>query len=256
MNHILRPKSERGAFDHGWLKTCHGFSFGDYFDPKHMGFRSLRVINEDWIGKGAGFPTHAHQDMEIITYLMEGELEHKDSMGTGSVIRPGEFQYMSAGSGVRHSEFNPRKDLAAHLLQIWILPNARGLEPRYRQIPTPIDTQSEESQIRIVCGPDSENPPIGIRQDVRLSVARLVAGQPAIALEARAHRNLWIQCAKGASLISFSGPSRPGAPAVQQALEITAGDAVALTEIGAQESLSLTAIGAGADSECLIFDLA
>src|SRR3981081_614410 len=129
----LRRSEERGGGNHGWLNTKHSFSFSDYYNPKFMGFRSLRVINEDWVQPGHGVPTHPHRDMEIITYVLEGSLEHKDSMGTGSIIRPGAVQRMRAGTGITHSEFNPSKTEPVHLLQIWILPEAMGIRPSYEQ---------------------------------------------------------------------------------------------------------------------------
>src|SRR6516162_8310986 len=129
----IRKAEERGQANYGWLNTHHTFSFANYYDPEHMGFRALRVLNDDIVGPGGGFDTHAHRDMEIISYVLSGELQHKDSMGNGRVIRPGEFQYMAAGTGVRHSEFNPQKDEAVHLLQIWIQPDAIGVKPAYAE---------------------------------------------------------------------------------------------------------------------------
>jgi redox-sensitive bicupin YhaK (pirin superfamily) len=245
MKITLRSKDDRGSFDHGWLKTCHSFSFGDYYDPKHTHFRTLRVINEDWIEKGVGFPTHGHENMEIITYLLEGELEHKDSMGNGSIIRPGEFQYMSAGSGVRHSEFNPRKDLNAHLYQMWIFPDQKGLAPRYKQIPSPINSTSSKSEMHVVCAPDSQNPPIGIRQDARLLVARLVRNSEAIALPVVAGRNLWIQAAKAQTDLKLS---------TGETLTLQAGDAVALSDLASGDQVECST--QSESSEILVFDLA
>src|SRR5437763_9745090 len=129
----VRRSSDRGHFDHGWLDTRHSFSFGDYYDPEHMGFRSLRVLNEDWVAPGQGFGLHPHRDMEIVTCVLEGALEHKDSLGSGSVLRPGEMQRMTAGTGIRHSEFNPSDREPVHLIQVWLLPERKGLRPGYEQ---------------------------------------------------------------------------------------------------------------------------
>ena len=162
----LRKSAERGSFDHGWLKTFHSFSFADYYDPSFMGFRSLRVINEDFVQAGEGFGTHGHRDMEIITYVLEGELAHKDSMGNGSAILPGEVQYMSAGRGVTHSEFNHSKDHEVHLMQIWIMPNKNGLEPRYDQ--KKFADSEKQGKLKLLVSGGTEPGVIQIRQDVKL----------------------------------------------------------------------------------------
>jgi len=151
----LRRSEERGGGNHGWLNTKHSFSFSDYYDPKHMGFRSLRVINEDWVLPGHGFPTHPHRDMEIITYVLEGALEHRDSLGTGSVIRPGDGQRMSAGTGIRHSEANPSREESVHLLQIWIMPDKQGHKPGYEQKEFPAG--EKRGKLRLIASPNGEN---------------------------------------------------------------------------------------------------
>ncbi|HKC63349.1 MAG TPA: pirin family protein, partial [Pyrinomonadaceae bacterium] len=168
---IIRKSEERGHFNHGWLNTYHTFSFDQYYDPRFMGFRSLRVINEDFVQAGRGFPTHGHRDMEIITYVLEGELAHKDSMGNGSVIRPGEVQRMSAGTGVRHSEANPSKEKSVHLLQIWILPAEAGIEPGYEQ-KNFTDTEKRE-RLRLVASPDGRDGSVTIHQDARILASLL-----------------------------------------------------------------------------------
>jgi len=188
-----RLSKDRGYADHGWLKAKHSFSFGDYYDPEHMGFRSLRVINEDRVAAGEGFPTHGHRDMEIVTYVLEGALEHKDSMGNGSVIRPGDVQYMSAGSGVTHSEFNHSKQDSVHLLQIWLLPNAAKLPPRYDQK----SFASELSgRLRLIASPDGAEGSVAIRQDARIYAARLDEGKTVAATLAPG-RHAWVQVALG-----------------------------------------------------------
>jgi hypothetical protein len=172
---MLRRSAERGHFDHGWLDTYHTFSFGDYYDPRHMGFRTLRVINEDRVKPGGGFGMHGHRDMEIVTLVLAGQLEHKDSLGTGSVIRPGDLQRMSAGTGIRHSEFNPSATDSVHLLQIWITPREPGLTPQYEQRQFPADARSGRWQL--VASPDGHDGSLTIHQDARLSWATLGPGQ-------------------------------------------------------------------------------
>src|SRR6476646_460242 len=162
----IRPAAERGHADHGWLDSHHTFSFAGYYDPGHMGFRALRVINEDRVAPAQGFGTHPHRDMEILTYILEGALEHKDSMGTGSIIRPGEVQRMSAGTGVTHSEFNPSKTEPVHLLQIWILPEANGIQPSYEQ--KQFDRDELLGKLRLVAARDPVQGAVKIHQDVRL----------------------------------------------------------------------------------------
>ena len=175
----IRKAGERGHFDHGWLNTFHTFSFGDYHDGRHMGFRSLRVINEDRVQPGQGFGTHGHRDMEIISYVLEGELAHKDSMGTGSVIVPGDVQYMSAGSGVRHSEFNASKTEVTHFYQIWIVPNAEGAPPRYDQ--KRFDDAARTGQLRLIASSDGADGSIAVRQDVKVYASILEPGGSLVA---------------------------------------------------------------------------
>lgn len=229
----LRKASDRGHADHGWLFARHSFSFADYFDPQHMGYRSLRVINEDQVAPGAGFPTHGHRDMEILTWLLAGELEHKDSMGNGSVIRPGELQYMSAGSGVRHSEFNHSKTAPVHLLQIWIMPDQERQTPRYDQ---------KSFAVALECGawvllasPDGAQGSIAIRQDARLYAARL-DGVAVLEHSLAAGRGAWIHCAKGEVTV--------------QGTRLQAGDALAI------EAEARIELRDARQAECLLFDLA
>ena len=191
----IRRSGERGGGNHGWLKTHHTFSFNTYHDPKFMGFRSLRVINEDWVAAGQGFPTHPHRDMEIITYILEGAIEHKDSLGTGSIIRPGDGQRMSAGNGIRHSEVNPSKTQPAHLLQIWIEPDRAGYQPSYEQKEFP--EAEKRNRLRLIASPDGKLGSVTIHQDAKLYVS-LLAPQQEVTHELASGRYAWLQVAKGA----------------------------------------------------------
>ena len=171
----LRRSNERGQADHGWLKSMHSFSFADYYDAAHMGFGPLRVINEDRVAPGSGFGTHGHRDMEIISYVLDGELAHRDSMGNGSVIRPGDVQRMSAGSGVRHSEYNHASDRTTHFLQIWIEPNVTGIAPSYEE--KRFADADKQGRLRLIASPDGADGSVTIHQDARLYASRLAAGQ-------------------------------------------------------------------------------
>ena len=191
----IRRSKERGHFDHGWLNTYHTFSFDQYYDPRYMGFRSLRVINEDFVAAGRGFGTHGHRDMEIITYILEGALKHADSMGNGSVIKPGDVQRMTAGTGVRHSEQNASNQERVHLLQIWILPNAENLTPGYEQKAFSEDERRE--QLRLIASNDGRDGSVQLNQDVSLFASVLPEGGE-VSREMEAARYAWIQVARGA----------------------------------------------------------
>jgi redox-sensitive bicupin YhaK (pirin superfamily) len=229
---VIRKSAERGHADHGWLESRHTFSFADYHDPRHMGFRALRVINEDRVQPGRGFGTHGHRDMEIVSYVLAGELEHKDSLGTGSIVRPGEVQYMSAGSGVRHSEFNPSATEPLHFLQIWIQPSEQGLAPRYAQ--QRIDAKQQENGLALVVSPDGRAGSIAVRQDVALFAARWKIGQGARHALASG-RHAWVQIARGE--LDVAGQ------------RLSAGDGAAITQ---ERELQLEARTA---CEFLLFDL-
>ena len=216
----IRRANERGHAEHGWLDTYHTFSFADYHDPHWMGFRSLRVINDDLVMPGMGFGTHPHRDMEIITYILSGKLEHKDSMGNGRVIQTGDVQYMAAGAGVRHSEFNPSPDEAVHLLQIWILPDATGVKPRYaeksfKNVPP--------GALHLVTSKTGREGSIAIHQDADLLLGKLTAGQ-SVKHPLAKNRYAWVHIAEGE--VSINGKKLSGGDAVgasdESALEITA----------------------------------
>jgi redox-sensitive bicupin YhaK (pirin superfamily) len=190
----LRPSSERGHFNHGWLDTRHSFSFADYYDPHFMGFGVLRVINEDYVQPGKGFGTHPHNNMEIITYIISGALEHRDSMGNGSVIRPGEVQRMSAGSGITHSEFNPSSTESVHLLQIWILPNKRNIEPSYEQ--KNFQSERKAGEMCLVASPDGRNGSVTINQFADVHSVLMESGQ-SLEHSTKTEHNLYLQVIKG-----------------------------------------------------------
>jgi redox-sensitive bicupin YhaK (pirin superfamily) len=229
----IRRSEERGGGDFGWLNTHHTFSFDQYHDSRFMGFRSLRVINEDLVQGGQGFPMHPHRDMEIITYLLDGALEHKDSMGNGSIIRPGDGQRMSAGTGVRHSEANASKTDAAHLLQIWILPDRRGHEPGYEQKAFP--EAEKRGKLRLIASPDGKDGSVTIHQDAKLYASLLQPGQE-VKHELEKGRYAWLQVAKGA--VELNGQS------------LNQGDGAAVSD-----ERQLVVKGT-ADAEVLLFDLA
>jgi redox-sensitive bicupin YhaK (pirin superfamily) len=227
---ILRPSSERGHADFGWLDTYHSFSFGGYSNPEWMGFGALRVINEDVVAPGRGFAPHPHADMEIVTVVLEGALRHRDSLGTGSVIRPGEVQRMSAGSGIEHSEYNDSSTEPVHLLQLWILPDRRGGAPGYEQ--KAFSADREDAGLRLVASPDGADGSVTIKQDARLYLSRPRVGQ-VLRLPLGAGRLGWVQVARGA--VRVNGQA------------LVAGDG-----IGLREEPSIRVEG---DGEALLFDL-
>jgi hypothetical protein len=228
----IRRSNERGLADHGWLKSFHTFSFADYYDPRHMGFGPLRVINEDRVQPGGGFGTHAHRDMEIISYVLDGELAHKDSMGNGSVIRPGDVQRMSAGSGVRHSEFNGSRERPVHFLQIWIEPAARGIEPGYEE--KNFSAEDKQGRLRLIASPDRADGSVLIHQDARVYAGLFSAAQRA-QLSLAAQRQAYVHVARGS--ITANGARLDAG----DALEVTQTDTVVLEN--------------GQDAEVLVFDL-
>lgn len=229
----IRKSEERGYADHGWLRAFHTFSFADYHDPAHMGFGALRVINEDRVKPGMGFGTHGHRDMEIITYVLEGELEHKDSMGNGSVIRPGDVQRMSAGTGVQHSEFNASKSAEVHLLQIWIQPEVTGIAPGYEE--KHFDAASKRGKLKLVASPDAREGSVKIHQDATLHAA-LVDGAEKTTHTLPAGRRAYVHVARGS--VSVNGQA------------LAAGDAVELS------GEAVITLDNGQEAEVLLFDLA
>lgn len=198
----VRRAAERGHARYDWLDTWHTFSFDTYYDPAYMGFRSLRVINEDRVQPGEGFGMHGHRDMEIITYVLEGALEHRDSLGTGSVLRPGEFQRMSAGTGIRHSEFNPSETELVHLYQIWLLPNQQGLRPSYEQ--KAFSEDERRGRLRLVASPDAQDGSLLIHQDARVYLSILDADQE-VRHELQPGRSAWLQVLRGS--VALNGQS-------------------------------------------------
>ena len=228
----IRRGQERGRTRLGWLDSHHTFSFNQYYDPAHMGFRSLRVINEDVVAPGQGFGTHGHRDMEIFSYVLDGGLQHRDSMGTGSEIRPGEIQFMRAGTGVTHSEYNASESVAVHFLQIWIIPSQAGLPPAYGQIA--FDEAEAKRGFSLLASPDGHGGSLQVQQDVELFVAMLAPGGRR-SHELKAGRHAWVQVARGA--LSLNGQA------------LTAGDGASVSGEARVE------LEAGEDAELLLFDL-
>lgn len=228
----IRKSADRGHFSHGWLDTYHTFSFADYYNPQQMGFRSLRVINEDRVAPGSGFGMHGHRDMEIVTLVLSGALAHKDSLGNGEALRPGELQRMTAGRGIRHSEFNPSQAESVHLYQIWLMPRAAGLAPSYEQ--KAFDPAERAGRWQLVASPTGESGSLTIQQDARILLADLTAGQE-LAYEIPAGRHAWLQVLRGAVVVN-------GTPLAES-------DAAALSE---EPQLKLRAAG---PAEVMLFDL-
>lgn len=229
----VRPASARGHANHGWLDTHHSFSFADYYDPKHMGFRALRVLNEDRVAPGRGFGAHPHRDMEIISYVLEGALQHRDSMGNGSTIVPGDVQRMSAGTGVRHSEYNGSPDEPVHFLQIWLQPNRLGIAPSYEQ--KRYAPEDLSGRLRVIASPDGRDDSVTVHTDAVVYATRLAAGERVTHTLGPA-RYAWIYLARGSATVDGQALGTGDAAAVWDttALELTGGD----------------------DAEVLLFDLA
>ena len=228
----LRPAAARGLANFGWLHSQHSFSFGSYYDPQHMGFSDLLVINEDRVRPGRGFDTHGHRDMEIFSYVLDGALEHKDSMGTGSVIRPGDVQMMSAGTGVEHSEFNHSTQDPVHFLQIWIVPAERGAAPRYQQVH--VDDADKRGRLRLIIAPEGADGTLAVRQDARV-YAGLFDGAESAELDVGPERHVYVHVARGS--LSVNGE------------RLSEGDGARIRNAGALR------FDHGEDAEVLVFDL-
>ena len=228
----LRPSHERGHVDHGWLNAYHTFSFSSYQDPKHVHFRALRVMNEDRVAPGQGFGTHPHNDMEIVTYVLSGALEHRDSMGNGEVLRPGEFQRMSAGTGITHSEFNPSETEPVHLYQIWLFPERKGIKPSYEQKAFPVE--GRKNRLQLVASPDAEEGSLLIHQDARIFLANVEAGEQ-VPVSLAHGRHAWLQVLRGEVRLNNH--------------EMRAGDGASVSE-----ETDLTIEGGDA-AEVMLFDL-
>lgn len=228
----IRPSAQRGVANFGWLHSQHSFSFGSYYDPRHVGFSDLLVINEDRVRQGRGFDTHGHRDMEIFSYVLEGALEHKDSMGTGSVIRPGDVQMMSAGTGVRHSEYNASREEPVHFLQIWIVPNRKGVTPRYQQ--QHFDAADKRGRLRLIISPDGAEGSLSVHQDARV-YAGLFDGAEQQRFTLPPERFAYVHVARGALTVNGQ--------------RLSAGDGMRLRN---EQSIDFSA---GDDAEVLLFDL-
>lgn len=232
MNIVKRGSDERGKADHGWLKTAHSFSFANYYDENFMGFGPLRVINDDYIAGGAGFPTHPHDNMEIVTYVLDGALEHKDSLGNGSVIQAGDVQRMTAGTGIRHSEFNPSKTQTCHLLQIWILPDKNGYQPSYEQ--KQFTREDKLGKLRLIASNDGRDGSVTINQKASVYASIFNDGDTHSMKVVQGH-GIWIQMAKGGMMVND--------------VELVEGDGLAIWDEG-----EFTIKGKG-ESEFILFDL-
>ena len=230
---LIRQAAERGHTDLGWLQSFHSFSFGEYYDQRHMGFRSLRVINDDKIAAGRGFPTHPHKDMEIISYVLEGALQHKDSTGRGAIITPADIQMMSAGTGITHSEYNPSKAESNHFLQVWIEPAMRGVRPRYSDSKVTID--QKQNQWRKIAGPEGNNAAVSIHQDANIYGTNLTIGKK-LNYTVERGRHAWLQVARGTLIVNGT--------------KLQSGDAIATSRTTELHAVAIET------TDALLFDLA